>query len=81
MGPGDRLLMTTLTMPKVVIWGTQWSHTNVCVWDVAAAHLQYEDALRRSPKESSGQVFLITGKSQAWKVEDIRAAIKVRLRY
>jgi hypothetical protein len=81
MGPEDRFIMSTLTRPTVVQWGREWSQTNVCVWDVAAAHLQYEDALRRSPEETSGQAFLVTGKSQAWKIGDMRASVNVCILY
>jgi len=77
MGPNDRLLTSTLTMPKIPDWGGKSSQTNVCVWDVAAAHLQYEDALRCNSRETSGQAFLVTGKSRPWSTEDIRHAVKV----
>ncbi|KAJ7916223.1 hypothetical protein B0H13DRAFT_2450823 [Mycena leptocephala] len=46
------------------------------VWDVAAAHLLYEDALNRIPEEVSGQGFLITGRGPAWNTENVRAAVK-----
>ena len=64
-------------MPKIPDWGGKSSQTNVCVWDVAAAHLQYEDALRCNSRETSGQAFLVTGKSRPWSTEDIRHAVKV----
>ena len=64
-------------MPVTPIFDQLWSSTNVCVWDVAAAHLLHEDALRRIPEESSGKPFLITGKGPAWRLRDTRAAIKV----
>ena len=77
MGPNDRLLTSTLTMARVPIFDQLWSQTNVCVWDVAAAHLLYEDALRRNPEESAGQAFLVSGKGPAWKLCDIRNAVNV----
>lgn len=77
MGPNDRLLTSTLTMARVPIFDQLWSQTNVCVWDVAAAHLLYEDALRQNPEESAGQAFLVSGKGPAWKLRDIRNAVNV----
>jgi hypothetical protein len=77
MGPNDRVLTSTLTMARIPIFDKLWSHTNVCVWDVAAAHLLHEDALRRNPEESAGQAFLISGKGPAWRLRDIRNAVKV----
>ncbi|KAI0320205.1 hypothetical protein OF83DRAFT_1106370 [Amylostereum chailletii] len=75
-GPNDRFLTGTLTMPRVPIFDKLWSHTNVCVWDVAAAHLNLEDALQRNPDEVGGQAYLITGKGPAWTMEDSRNAVK-----
>lgn len=66
-------------MPVTPIFDQLWSSTNVCVWDVAAAHLCHEDALRRIPEESSGKPFLVTGKGPAWRLRDTRAAVKVCL--
>ena len=77
MGPNDRVLTSTLTMARVPIFDKLWSFTNVCVWDVAAAHLLHEDALRRNPEESAGQAFLISGKGPAWRLHDIRNTVKV----
>ncbi|KIM89269.1 hypothetical protein PILCRDRAFT_218982 [Piloderma croceum F 1598] len=76
MGPNDRILASTLTMARVPVFDKVWSATNVCVWDVAAAHLLHEDALRRNPEESAGQAFLISGKGPAWRLNDIRNAVK-----
>jgi hypothetical protein len=64
-------------MDCVPIFDRLWSQTNVCVWDVAAAHLLHEDALRRNPEKSAGQAFLITGKGPAWRLHDIRNTINV----
>lgn len=64
-------------MPRVPIFDKLWSHTNVCVWDVAAAHLLYEDAMRRIPEESAGQTFLITGKGAPWSLHNTRTVLKV----
>lgn len=77
IGPNDRLLTSTLTMPRVPVWDKMWSSTNVCVWDAAAAHLMYEDALRRIPDETSGQAFLVSGNGPAWRLRDTRNAVKV----
>jgi hypothetical protein len=66
-----------LTMQKMPDWAGHSSHTNICVWDAAAAHLQYEDALRCNPRETSGQAFLVTGKSRAWRMKDNLEAVKV----
>ena len=79
MGPNDCLLTSTLTMARVLIFDKSWSWTNVCAWDVAAAHLMHEDALRRNPEESAGQAFLISGKGLAWRLRDIRNAVKVNV--
>ncbi|KAJ7176472.1 hypothetical protein C8R46DRAFT_1160475 [Mycena filopes] len=75
-GPNDRLISSTLTMSRLPVWDQPWASNDICVWDAAAAHLLYEDALRRIPAEVSGQAFLITGRGPAWSIEDIRAAIK-----
>lgn len=64
-------------MPRVPVWGKEWSSTSVCVWDVAAAHLLMEDALTQDNKDVRGQTFLITGKDLAWSLEDVREAVKV----
>lgn len=77
IGPNDRLVSSTLVMPQTPIWDQPWTSTIICVWDVAAAHLLYEDALNRIPEEVSGQAFLITGRGPAWNTENVRAAIKV----
>jgi hypothetical protein len=74
------MISSTLTMPRVPIWDKEWSHTNVCVWDVVGAHLLLEDALEKRPHEVEGQAFLITGKSPAWTMRDNRNAVKVSLR-
>ncbi|KAJ7856690.1 hypothetical protein B0H14DRAFT_2752439 [Mycena olivaceomarginata] len=66
----------TLTMPRTPMWDQPWTATEVCVWDVAAAHLVYENALTRIPEEVSGEAFLITGRGPAWSIEDVRSAIK-----
>ncbi|KAJ7919011.1 hypothetical protein B0H13DRAFT_2320919 [Mycena leptocephala] len=76
IGPNDRLVSSTLVMPQTPIWDQPWTSTIICVWDVAAAHLLYEDALNRIPEEVSGQGFLITGRGPAWNTENVRAAIK-----
>ncbi|KAJ6551649.1 hypothetical protein B0H19DRAFT_1158458 [Mycena capillaripes] len=76
IGPNDRLVSSTLMMAQLPMWDQPWTSTEVCVWDVAAAHLVYEDALNRIPEEVSGEAFLITGRGPAWSIEDIRAAIK-----
>lgn len=64
-------------MSRLPVWDQPWTSTSICVWDAAAAHLLYEDALRRIPEEVSGQGFLITGRGPAWSTHDIRAAIRV----
>ncbi|KAG5642667.1 hypothetical protein DXG03_002351 [Asterophora parasitica] len=76
MGPNDRLVTSTLTMSRVPVWDRNWSSTNICVWDAAAAHLLLEDALTRDVKEARGQAFLVTGKDPAWRLEDTREAVK-----
>lgn len=77
MGPNDRQLTSALTVDTLPIFDKNWAHTNVCVWDVAAAHLALEDALRRRPEELGGEKFLITGNGKAWTLEDTRDAVKV----
>lgn len=77
MGTNDRLVTSTLTMPRVPIFDSLYSHTDVCAWDVAAAHLLLEDALQRIPDEVGGEAFLITGSGGAWRMCDTRAAVKV----
>ncbi|KAJ7025549.1 hypothetical protein C8F04DRAFT_1009770 [Mycena alexandri] len=76
IGPNDRMLSSAITMPRLPMWDQPWTSTDICVWDAAAAHLNYEDALRRIPQEVSGEAFLITGRGPAWSLGDVRAAIK-----
>jgi hypothetical protein len=61
----------------VPVFDGLWSHTSVCVCDVAAAHIAFEDALRRDPANVSGEAFLITGDGPPWSMNDSRAALKV----
>ncbi|KAI0304366.1 hypothetical protein B0F90DRAFT_1809207 [Multifurca ochricompacta] len=75
-GPNDRFYTSTLVFPRVPVFDSLWSHTNVCVWDVAAAHLTFEDALRRDPANVGGEAFLITGNGPPWSMKDSRAALK-----
>ncbi|KAH9065359.1 NAD-P-binding protein [Lactarius vividus] len=75
-GPNDRFYTSTLVLPRVPVFDGLWSHTNVCVWDVAAAHLAFEDALRRDPTNVSGETFLITGNGPPWSMNNSRAALK-----
>ena len=77
-GPNDRMICSTLTLPRVPIFDKEWSHTNVCVWEVVSAHLLLEDALVDRPQEVGGQAFLVTGKSRApWTMRENRNAVKV----
>jgi hypothetical protein len=66
-------------MPTVPIFDKTFSQTSVNAWDVAAAHLLYEDALTHRPDEVAGDAFLVSGPREAWTLEDIRNAIKVHL--
>jgi|SRR5882762_5237898 hypothetical protein len=68
-------------MARTPIFDKLWSQTDVCVWDVAAAHLLYEEALHRNPEESAGQAFLVSGNGPAWRVGDIRNAVRVSVLY
>jgi hypothetical protein len=78
MGPYDNLLTSTLTISPFPTWARDRSHTHICVWDAAAAHMNHEDALRKASPGADGRAFLVTGKTKTpWRVEDIRAAIKV----
>ncbi|KAJ7049493.1 hypothetical protein C8F01DRAFT_1183475 [Mycena amicta] len=76
LGPNDRFVSSTLTMSQVPIWDEPWCSTPICAWDAAAAHLLYEDALRRIPDEVSAQGFVITGRGRPWSMENARAVIK-----
>ncbi|KDQ62376.1 hypothetical protein JAAARDRAFT_122067 [Jaapia argillacea MUCL 33604] len=76
MGPNDRLITAALTMPTVPIFDEVYSHTNVCVWDIAAAHLVYEKALQDSPDAVRGQKFLVSGSGPAWRLRDTRNTVK-----
>lgn len=78
MGPGDRQITSVLTMDPVIVFDKNWAHTNICVWDVAAAHLALEDALSGRPEEVGGEAFLITGNGPAWTLKDTRNTVKVR---
>ncbi|KAH7913357.1 hypothetical protein BJ138DRAFT_1146270 [Hygrophoropsis aurantiaca] len=75
-GPNDRLCTSTLTMSRVPTFGKRFTQTNICAWDVIAAHLLLEDALGRIPGETAGQAFLVTGKGPAWSLRDIRETIR-----
>ena len=76
-GPNDHFYTSTLVLPRVPVFDGLWSYTSVCVWDVAAAHIAFEDALRRDPANVSGEAFLITGEGPPWSMDDSRAALKV----
>ncbi|TFK74773.1 NAD(P)-binding protein [Pluteus cervinus] len=76
LGPNDRMITSTLALPKVPVWDKVWSSTSICVWDAAASHLHLEDAMRNKPNEASGQAFLVTGKGPAWTINDVRLAVK-----
>ncbi|KAI0269892.1 hypothetical protein BC834DRAFT_819506, partial [Gloeopeniophorella convolvens] len=76
VGPGDQVLSATLTMPRAPAFDGLWRHTNVCVWDAAAAHLALEDALRRDAAHVGGEAFLITGDGPAWSMDEVRAALQ-----
>ncbi|KAJ7148658.1 hypothetical protein C8R43DRAFT_1068723 [Mycena crocata] len=76
IGPNDRVISSTLTMPRLPMWDQPWTSTSICVWDAAAAHLLFEDALHRIPDEVSGEAFLITGRGLPWSTTNVRAAIK-----
>ena len=76
-GPNDHFYTSTLVLPRVPVFDGLWSHTNVCVWDVAAAHLAFEDALRHDPANVSGEAFAITGNGPPWSMNDSRVALKV----
>lgn len=77
VGVNDRLISSALDMPRVPIFDKVFSQTFVNVWDVAAAHLKYEEALAQKPDEVAGQAFLITGPHEAWTLGDVRNAIQV----
>lgn len=78
IGPNDRMVCGTLTLPRVPIFDKEWSQTNICVWDCVSAHLLLEDALEKRPQEVGGEAFLITGKGSApWTLREIRNAVKV----
>lgn len=79
IGPKDILLSMHLTMPWVPLFDWGWASTHVSVWDVAAAHLLLEDALRNRPQDVRGQSFLITGPGEAWSFARIRHSVKVAL--
>ncbi|KAN0125495.1 hypothetical protein V8E53_015465 [Lactarius tabidus] len=75
-GPNDHFYTSTLVLPRVPVFDGLWSHSSVCVWDVAAAHLAFEDALRRDSSNVSGEAFAITGNGPPWSMNDARAALK-----
>ncbi|KAL0960681.1 hypothetical protein HGRIS_005709 [Hohenbuehelia grisea] len=75
-GPNDRAITGTLLMKQTPVFDKLWSHTNVCVWDVAAAHLMCEEALETKPEEVAGEAFLISGNPPAWRMRDMRNAAK-----
>jgi hypothetical protein len=76
-GPNDHFYTSTLVLPRVPVFDGLWSHSSVCVWDVAAAHLAFEDALRRDSSNISGEAFAITGNGPPWSMNNARAALKV----
>ena len=72
------MICSTLTLPRVPIFDKEWSHTNVCVWDVVSVHFLLEDALDNRPQEVGGQAFLVTGNGRApWSMRENRNAVKV----
>ncbi|KAI0086447.1 NAD(P)-binding protein [Irpex rosettiformis] len=76
-GPNDRMICSTLTLPRVPVFDNEWSHTNVCVWDVVAAHLLLEDALDKHPQDVGGEAYLVTGKNQGpWTMRENRNAVQ-----
>ncbi|TFY68576.1 hypothetical protein EVG20_g3501 [Dentipellis fragilis] len=66
----------SLTMPRVPLFDKRWSHTDICVWDAAAAHLCLEDALQRSPEDVRGETFLVTSEGPAWTMQACRDALQ-----
>ncbi|KAA1469828.1 NAD(P)-binding protein [Dentipellis sp. KUC8613] len=76
LGPGDRFLTSSLTMPRVPLFDKRWSHTDICVWDAAAAHLCLEDALQHRPEDVRGETFLVTSAGPAWTMQACRDALQ-----
>lgn len=76
-GPNDHFYTSTLLLSRIPVFDGLWSHKSVCVWDAAAAHLAFEDALRRDPANVSGEAFLIAGNGPPWSMNNSRAALKV----
>lgn len=64
--------------PQVPFFDGGWASTAVAVWDVAAAHLLMEDALRERPQEVRADPFLVTGKCEPWSYAKMRNTLKVR---
>ncbi|EIW81395.1 NAD(P)-binding protein [Coniophora puteana RWD-64-598 SS2] len=62
-GPNDRLLASSLTLPRIPTIGHRFKQTSICVWDVAAAHLCL--AHRLSPDTQS----------PARAIRDVRSAL------
>ncbi|KAF8895442.1 hypothetical protein BD779DRAFT_1499586 [Infundibulicybe gibba] len=63
IGPNDRLITSTLTMPRVPTWDKVWSATNICM-------------PVREPEEVCGQTFLVSGNGPAWRIKETREAVK-----
>ncbi|EJD34896.1 NAD(P)-binding protein [Auricularia subglabra TFB-10046 SS5] len=80
LGPNDRLITSTLTLPEVPVFDEQFSQTSVHVWDVAAAHVKYADRLVSGTDDErnqlSAQRFLVTCKGGGWRLYDVRRAIQ-----
>lgn len=63
--------------PQVPFFDGGWASTAVAVWDVAAAHLLMEDALRERPQEVRADPFLVTGKCEPWSYAKMRNTLKI----
>jgi hypothetical protein len=61
------------------LFGEGYAQSIICCWDLAAAHLCLEDALRNKPDEVGGDAFLVTGEAGAYTFGDTRKIFQVML--
>lgn len=65
-----------------------WGYTNVCVWDVASAHILLEDAIRKeatlekhlpgiAKEKIGGTSFFVSGPGKPWKTQDFKHTLVV----
>jgi hypothetical protein len=68
-----------VTKSRNATFGEGYAQNVICCWDVAAAHLCMEDALRHRPDQVGGDAFLVTGQPEAYSFGDTRKLLQVKM--